>query len=392
MAKLSSCAFVTLFCITSTVAWGEYTVWFPWANVANGTVYTGSPPWGGPNSSMYKKLDQPAQDNEVWYEDRVFYDTNCGDGDEFETYYDEINPSRNWQIYVRNATGTDFSGSNRLKLYVHLPDGTLMDENELFEPSCSVSQSNTTVIRTNASGDITWDGTNDCFLVEVLAYETVYINSSGNTNGVLNNTPTNHYKGLSIRIVQPNDYQFDATLRGQGQNRYRTSASYPQTAAPQIAGFNFGYEGIHEYRYDLTGNPPENTIVHPYFREQCHLGNDSAMGWSNIIVLVNGADATKDYDIVLRQLDGTVTNYTTVTLDANERLMFSPSQLMTQDDWPDREGSVEITGEEPVGVAFTFRFATCSDTTIYNSTTGTWSKPRASGNHCLPLLINPDAN
>ncbi len=379
------CLFAASSCILSmgasaTETETENAAWFPYVNTHYSTNpdYDGSSPWGGLNWHLLDKFDDPGTPNPVWNADSIFYNDTT-----HESWFAQGGgggSGKTWQIALHNTNPTvdyNYSGGvdRRIRVYVYPRLGGLTPAG-----SSEVWSDSTALINTSGGDDMVWDSSEKCFCVTVMRNETVLLNCVGNPNGLFNIPTTSAGYKASIKIAQPQGYDFLATMRGQDEFQWRTSTGTTSSSFSdeKIIGVTFGYPAVYENAYQ-SGT---NTVRLPFYREQYlpatspTSANRNKPDWATICYVVNTSDVSDTLTFRIYTLDGTLINDDnppdTMELDPNERLEFSPSQFFPSNNFGAYgRGYVEVSGTRPAAVAIQLRFPK-STSFIGTTKNGTW--------------------
>ncbi len=377
------CLFAASSCILSMGASAtetENVAWFPYVNTHYSTNpdYDGSSPWGGLNWHLLDKFDDPGTPNPVWNADSIFYNDTT-----HESWFAQGGGGKTWQIALHNtgqplADGTeakdftlDGSTDRRIRINIyHRDGGDPIDSSEVW--------TGTTIplINTNGGDDMVWDSSENCFYVTVMKNETVLLNCVGNPNGLFTIASNATGYKASIEIVQPQGYDFLATMRGQDEFQWRTSTGTTSSSFSdeKIIGVTFGYPAVYENIYESGAN----TVRLPFYREQylpatsSTSANRNKPDWATICYVVNTTNASDTLTFRIYTLDGTLISQQTKTLSAYQRLEFSPSQFFPSNNFGAYgRGYVEVSGTRPAAVAIQLRFPK-STSFIGTTKNGTW--------------------
>ena len=331
---------------------------------------------GGANWHLLKKFNS-TDPNPVWNVDSIFYN----DSNTQSWFAQGGGNGRTWQIALHNTNPTvdyNYSGGvdRRIRVYVYPRLGGLTpaDSSEVWSDS-------TALINTSGGSDMVWDNANNCFYVTVLKNSTVLLNCVGNPNGLFNIPTTNAGYKASIKIAQPQGYDFLATMRGRDEFNWRTSTGTTSSSFSneKVIAVTFGYPAVYENIYNTSGT---NTVRLPFYREQylpatsSTSANRNKPDWATICYVVNTTNTADTLTFRVYKLDGTLINDhnppDTMQLAPNERLEFSPSQFFPSNNFGAYgRGYVEVTGTRPAAVAIQMRFPK-STSFIGTTKNGTW--------------------
>ena len=385
------CLFLTACLFTIGASAAENAAWFPYVNTHYGSVpsYAGGSPFGGPGWHLLKKFNSTTP-NPLWNEDSLFYnDSNT------ESWFTQGGATKTWQIAVHNTNpSVDFSYSGgvdrRLRVYVYSRlGGNPVGTSEVWSDS-------TALIKTSGGSDMVWNNANKCFYVTVPRNATVMLNCAGNPNGLFN-VPTGDgiYKA-TIKIAQPQGYDFLATMRGQDTFQWRTDTGTTESSFSdeKVMSGTFGYPSVYENVYNTVGS---NTVRLPFYREDympatsTTSANRTKPDWATVCYVVNTTNSADTLTFRVYALDGTlIGQQKTKTLAAHQRWEFCPSQFFPSNNYGAYgRGYVEVTGTRPAAVAIQLRFPK-STSFIGRVKNGTWVSDytRINSSQAMTFFVN----
>jgi len=409
----------------------QTTKWFPYFQKAGNTGTTqGTTVWGSWDGT-YPPVNHEffsgiiVNDEFTRPDESIYYGQNpvFGVKDVFYTGGTTCNgTNRSWYETLRGTTGrgnhaihiynpninpaVNFSGSNVLRLYIYDKDGIQVNESTLYNRACGTNtqyllNTNPSYLFPSGTG-LAWNTSGDYFEITLNAGKSIVLNSEDATQmflapGGSNGVWTDAFQG-SIKIVQPsvNNYDFVATIKGEGYNKSRISTS----AFSSTLSSPFGYA------YAAEQAPAGTSVLRlPYFKciqnisSTTQSTSENRIDRDDLIYFVNTSGATNDYLIEIFDKDGVQQAYTWVQLAANERFNFSPAQMKPSTYYNDGdvwEGSVEISGAMPVAMCHSVRYtpiwgqsATTPVGNVPTSNSRPASRHMAPDHDSLPLYYVP---
>jgi hypothetical protein len=333
---------------------GENIQVFPFMNVHSWPTQT-APPMGGPGRSVYKQIGDPAEPNEIWSEDVMWYDQVSSP---WKSYFESGMGEQHFILSLHNPNPTDFKldgqVDSRIVVKFYAPDGNQITSADKWWDNDGSPTSDPLINTSSLASYAAWES--NSFRISINAGQTVNMPSWGDTNGffVAPDGESNRRRGGTTMVVtQPDGYHFVATIRGNGIHKYRTSDA--EFNSDNYYHLNYVYKGIRLDDYNCPGD--EYLLVLPWFREFYSPTNSNA-DWACSFMVVN-AGTQGDVTVSVKDMNGNlIGSHILEDLDTWERTTMMPSQFLTTPSGS-FNGRIEVRAEggaKPVCIGIQHRY------------------------------------